>query len=131
MKFLTILSISSLVLFVHESNASQLRYLSCKNIASIESCSRNCSISTEKITVDFIVNKEKSIVMRKTFVDDDFKHSFTLQNCRIFDEKNWDCSESQSYSNAEIVKTEKMTNGIYATGLQNLKNNFFIAGCAK
>lgn len=131
MKYLIYFQPLFLLLYAADSRASQLRILSCKNITAIESCSKNCSFVPEKITVEFIVNKEKNIVMRKTFVDGDFKNSLTFQNCRIFDEKNWDCSESQSYSNAEIVKTEKMTNGIYATAIQNIKNSFFDGGCAK
>jgi hypothetical protein len=131
MKFLIYFTALLLLMFAVDSKASQLQYLSCKNITAIESCSRNCFTVTEKISIDFIINKEKNIVMRKTFVDGDFKTSLTLQNCRIFDEKNWDCSESQSYSNAEIVKTEKMTNGIYATAIQNLRNSFFTGGCAR
>jgi hypothetical protein len=120
-----------LIMFVSNSHAWQLKMSSCKNFSDIESCSKNCVVEKEKLTVSFIVDKEKNIVMRKVFANGNFQTSLTLQNCRIFDDKNWDCSESKSFVNAEIVTTEKMTNGVYAYALQNLKNGYFSGACGK
>jgi len=58
-----------------ESHAWQLGYFSCRNISDIEGCSRNCFPERDKITFEFVVNKEKSMVMRKGFIDGKFKGS--------------------------------------------------------
>ena len=84
----------------------------CSNRTDSISCTDSCK-KNEKLNFTFIVNKEKSSVLSVTYLDGVQKESTTLNNCSIFNEKNWDCLKNDK-DNSEMETISKMTNGIYS-----------------
>ena len=54
------------------------------------------------------------MILYKIFTDGNFSGSGINENCKIFDEKNWDCSSSIILSNYRDEMMNRMTNGIYS-----------------
>jgi hypothetical protein len=98
------------------SYAKQMKVYSCDLIDDAESCSKNCRFDPETL-YEFMVEKNNKIVLWKVFEKGRYVGSRTYDNCRIFDENNWDCSKDEGIS--RIIK--KMTNGIYVNGFVSPK----------
>jgi hypothetical protein len=65
---------------------------------------------------DFLLNKNDKTVMRRIFFNGT-SESKIEENCKIFDEKNWDCSKNTEFSTGSFTVItnyiSKMTNGVY------------------
>ena len=107
----------SLFFISFNSYAKQFKVYSCDFIRDAESCSKNCRFDPE-LAYEFMVEKNNKIVLKKVFEKGQYIGSRTYDNCRIFDETNWDCSKVEGISRI----TQKMTNGIYVDGIVSLKD---------
>ncbi|MCF8194594.1 MAG: hypothetical protein K9J38_01215 [Polynucleobacter sp.] len=77
----------------------------------------NCdACEKSEVKVDFLINKYDRTVMFKTYFKEN-SNSSIFNNCKIFDEKNWDCSSKSELiirGGAEVTHTiRKMTDGIF------------------
>jgi len=86
----------------------KLTSYSCKYPEDILSCDKNC-VKDSSLTMDFLTNKEDKAVMVRGYENGKIVHNATVNNCKIFDSKNWDCSETHGSAITEF----KMANGIY------------------
>jgi hypothetical protein len=78
-----------------------------------KSCTDGCEIS-KGAKIQFKVSKESSSVMEIFFIDGEQKAASTTENCKIFDDKNWDCSSKDSTLPWVVIqRAELMANGIY------------------
>ena len=138
--FLTFLCV---LLSNNSALAKQLRIYYCKNFIDAESCS-SCSpdlspwnIPTKSVqTVEFEINEKKKMVLHKTFFDGKLHSSDILENCKIFDKNNWDCTESLYIPNGPwyMYTVNKMTNETWTWGTYTSKETKFNAtngSCAK
>jgi hypothetical protein len=122
------------VLFVF-SNQKLTQY-SCKNSVNTEACFE-CEVSKYGEKVDFLVNKNNQTVMKRTFVK--VRGELVIQpilyeKCKIFDAKNWDCSESFRLPNGYSHKTHAvMVDNIFSSYTQSSADNkeSFYGWCAK
>ncbi len=58
--------------------------------------------------MEFKVNKEAKAVQATVFDEGKQRGSMVLENCIIFDEKNWNCERENS------IGSRRMANGIYS-----------------
>ena len=132
-----------LLVFINSALSKQLRVYYCKNYIDAESCT-NCSpdLSGWKIpaksvqSVEFEINEKKKMVLQKTFFDGKFHSSDILENCKIFDKNNWDCTDSFYVSSGPwyMYTVNKMTNETWTWGTYTSKETKFNAtngSCAK
>ena len=75
-------------------------------------CSNKCT-KINQIQYEYEVNKSKNIVLEKTHTEEKITNSTLLKNCKVTDEKNWEClSEDKSSKNDLNFSTKnKMVNG--------------------
>ena len=66
-----------------------------------------------KLTFGITVDKEGGKVLQKVYRNKEIVQSEIFENCKIFDNKNWDCSSKKSFMNTSNNKTVKMNNGIF------------------
>ena len=119
LKFLLLLSCIGLTpnLF-----ASQYKTLLCPDAASAQVCSTKCDdIGVTNIHEDFLIDKKTSAVMNRALVTKDQKgvrggtvlSSEIYRRCSIFNDKNWDCSESKEDAHFSEGTTRRMMEGRY------------------
>lgn len=128
---LSILFITALFI----SFTQKLTQYKCKDSSSATHCF-GCEVSKHGEKVDFLVNKNNQTVMQRTFVKirgEAIVTSDLYDNCKIFDAKNWDCSNSFMSSNGNYHNTHSVMAGnvfSYYSKL-NHKDNSGTAWCAK
>jgi hypothetical protein len=102
--------------------AAQYKTLLCSDAASAQVCSVKCDdISVPNIHKDFLIDKKTSSVMSRALVTKDQQgvrggtvlSSEVYRNCSIFNDKNWDCSESKEDSHFSEGTTRRMMEGRY------------------
>lgn len=94
---------------------NKLTVHNCPTESDAESCSNRCKPSDGLLKFEFITDKPKGNVLQKVFYQNKFATSMILTDCKIFNDKNWDCGWSQ-YSSVErklISLEEKMIDGVY------------------
>jgi hypothetical protein len=114
-----------LILFGPHSQAKQLKVYRCNSPDDAERCSVNCQYEPG-IAIEFLVEKQKNLVMRKVYEKSQYVSSSIMKNCSIFDESNWDCSRVDGRAKF----AQKMTSGIYVDYFSVLKDDGFVY-CAK
>ena len=77
----------------------------------------NCdACEKSEVQMDFLINKYDKTVMLKFYFKGN-SESIILNNCKIFDAKNWDCSSKSELiirGGVEVTNTiRKMTDGIF------------------
>jgi hypothetical protein len=75
-------------------------------------CSAKCK-KTEGTQFEFLVNVERSIVAIKTFIDGQIARVASLDQCKVFDSKNWICELHNDNSNISTVRN-LMLDGVYS-----------------
>jgi hypothetical protein len=109
--------------------AAQYKTLLCPDAASAQVCSTKCDdIGVTNTHKDFLIDRKTSSVMSRTLVTKDQKgvrggtviSSEIYRNCSIFNDKNWDCSESKEDAYFSEGTTRRMMEGRY------YEHNFFI-----
>jgi len=83
------------------------------------------------MNLSFLVDKYQKSVLKKLYLEGKIIDSTTFQNCKIFNEQNWDCStrEKLDFKNQSLVHTneDKMTDGIYiSTHTSNMYSNTIV-----
>ena len=74
------------------SDSNKLDVYSCSFIGSALSCNNGCSIDKD-LKFSFLVNKSQKTVFQIIYLEGKQDASITFENCNIFNDKNWDCSE--------------------------------------
>ena len=108
---------SLLIIFIFTTSNSygswfnnKLQQYTCKSYSDSQNCS-NCEIEKNNF-LEFKVDKNSSRVFFTAYEGNKVYVSGVNDNCKIFDEKNWSCTN-------EIVNLsfteDKMTNGIYSS----------------
>ena len=135
MKFLDIILVVFLV--VGCNNNSYLDAYDCDSSTSFSVCKGKCKLNDD-IKLSFKTNKEDRKVMMIVYERETKKTtgSIVIDNCTIFDEKNWSCSSTREDKNNAYLSTDKMTNGIFASeknyvNLTSLKNASSQIMCAE
>ena len=101
-------------LFISSCGEKKYTNFSCKYKEDANACSDSC-VGDDDYKFSFMINKENRSVMIKYYEKDKIYRSSLLENCKIFDEKNWDCSEDNVYSDRIHYRIKKMTSGIYTS----------------
>jgi len=105
-----------------------------KNIPNVSLDLLNCTDTCKRFTFDventqfaffgFTVDKDGSKVLHRTYVNKELGESTVYENCKIFDNKNWDCSSEKKSLGVDTINIIKMNKGIFMN-LQTSK--YFIA----
>jgi hypothetical protein len=105
------------------SDEKELGYYKCKDALLTESCI-NCTREKD-IYLSIIVDKQQSRVMTRMFTGDVSGTSIIYDNCKIFNNNNWDCSTVNKFPNSTAFNYIKMNNGIYSDVGKIIGNEFF------
>lgn len=89
---------------------SKLQYYSCPNMESANQCNSSCT-KEKGYEIEPKVNKNASIVMVAKYQDGKVDGSWTEENCKIIDAKNWSCT----YESQRIFSSAKMVSGQYSS----------------
>ena len=102
------------ILFITACGEDKKTAYECIPKDSANSCNKDCTNSADiNIQYSFMPNKEKNIVLKKIFLDGKIVTSNVLENCKIFDDKNWDWSSTTNIEYLISENIEKMNDGIY------------------
>ena len=114
MKFLNIIFLVFLI--VGCNNNSYLDAYDCDSSTSVSVCKGKCKLKDD-IKLSFKTNKEDRKVMMIVYERDTKKTtgSIVIDNCTVFDDKNWSCSSTSDGKKNAYLSTDKMTNGIFAS----------------
>jgi hypothetical protein len=63
----------------------------------------------------FSIDINRNLVLIKDYENGTPKGSRILEQCKIFDEKNWDCTYTSEYSASSIYSSNRMAHGIYSS----------------
>lgn len=90
----------------------------CSAIEQAYQCSVGCLPEKHELTFEFLVSPAKGMVMTSVYRDGKLFRSSTIEECKVFDEKNWDCSSrsENSMGTAYISYINKMVNGVHVGG---------------
>ena len=105
------------------SDTKELEYYKCNDVFLTESCI-NCTREKD-IYLSIIVDKEQSRVMTRMFARDVSGTSIIYDNCKIFNNNNWDCSTVNKFPNSTVFNNIKMNNGIFSNVVKIIGNEFF------
>jgi hypothetical protein len=105
------------------NNEKKLEYFKCENKFAPESCI-NCTREKD-IYLSFIADKQNSRVMERMFTSDVNGISTIYDNCKIFNNENWDCSSVSIFPNSTVTDSKKMTNGIFSSTRSIIGNELF------
>lgn len=111
----------------------RLTSYSCSSSVNAEACFR-CKPSSDGEKVDFLVNKNNQTVMKRMFVKikgQSIVTSSLLEKCKIFDEKNWDCSEGERIGRGFFYTHDVMVDGVFSHYTQINHEDSGSAWCAK
>lgn len=90
--------------------SKKLTIYRCPNdYSSIEACASTCKKDSPAMKIEFKVNKEAKAVQAIAFQEGKQSGSIFIENCIIFDEKNWKCRPYE-----DMLGSKRMTNGIYS-----------------
>jgi hypothetical protein len=129
---------SSCFLIVNFANASwfdgKIQDYYCKNGNSIDALSCNNKCQKTGIDLEFQINIDSNLVLKKMYIKSKLVDTSVLQNCKVIDKKNWIC---ETVSVSSFLKYEKfvdqhfMNDGVYAntTFVNNVQDRF--PSCAK
>ena len=105
------------------NNENKLEYFKCESKFTPESCT-NCTREKD-IYLSFIVDKQQSRVMERMFTNELNGISTIYDNCKIFNNTNWDCSSVSIFPNSTVTDSKKMTNGIFSSTRSIIGNELF------
>jgi hypothetical protein len=91
----------------------KLSFYECNNQIEMTSCSSKCKKDSE-IKFEFLVDKKNSRVMNKSYLNAKLTDSFLYENCKIFNDKNWDCTSEYSLGKKSITHITKMNDGVFS-----------------
>ena len=110
----------------------------CSAIDQAYQCSVGCLPERVDVRFEFLVSSEKGMVMTSAYRDGKLIGSSTVEECKVFDEKNWDCSSrsENSMGTAYTSYINKMVNGLHVGGrevtfLNEARTVSYDAACLK
>jgi hypothetical protein len=88
----------------------------CTDQYSAMTCDNSCKIESD-MKYQIEVNENKNLVLRTVFYKGKQVDSNLLENCKVINEKNWLCDNSQDYQQliVKIISKDQMVNAVYAT----------------
>jgi hypothetical protein len=101
-------------IFISACGEKKLTAYQCKGHFHIEECPTDCEKSDDR-QYAFMINVEQHSVLQKFYSEGKIIGSILHENCKFFDERNWDCSRDDELSGA-IYKfhSTKMVDGIFS-----------------
>lgn len=112
------ISLAALILLIAPlpscGKQEKMNVYSCKDKYSADSCKEGCELD-KGMKFSFQVSKEERSVFQIVYLDGEQSGSITHKNCTIFSKESWDCSEEINANIVTLVKTNKMTNGIFTS----------------
>jgi len=101
--------------------SKQLDLYKCEKLSVAENCTHGCSpllFGGPFGRVDFEVNDKNKMVLVKYYRGGNLAHTYVLENCKIFNTKNWDCSDSMFIQKGPwtVFNINKMSDGIWTNG---------------
>lgn len=117
---LTSLVILLFVLFAPCSYAARYSYFNCGDKEVLTSDCRACKENRD-IEVEFLLNREQNSVMKKMYAKDQNGKKVTfsrvVKDCKIFDDKNWECNNEESTRINRIIRDQssifEMVDGVH------------------
>ena len=85
----------------------------CESEFDVDSCASGCSENHGR-QMSFLVKPNHGTVMIKAYDDNEIYFSEVLANCKIVNDKNWDCSTIEKRSYDDFYSQKKMADGIYS-----------------
>ena len=89
-----------IITLILSSSQSFARYSTffCDLGKDVPSCSGTCELE-KSMVMDFKINADKNNIIALTYVDNKLAESKLLEDCKIVDKKNWQCSNSYTMTN--------------------------------
>jgi hypothetical protein len=116
MKLLNLILITLISRFLYGCGEKKYTVYTCPTAGDSEKCSDNCK-SNSKLSLQYsFISDEKSKSIMMVAYNDVQLGSVLKENCKIFSNKTWDCSESHPNG----TNTFKMANGIFSSYTSNL-----------
>ncbi len=118
------LSISLLILFFASCSRNELVFYSCPSKEDAKTCNKKCEVD-KSVKYSFLINKEDKSVFQIVYWDGEQRGTHTHKNCKIFNDLNWDCSESTDMGHSVWYTYAIMANGIFTTYDKRISNSGF------
>ena len=96
------------LLLVGANSVARYSWLVCEKGTDAYSCSGSCK-EEKGVSADFKINAEKNAVIYLQYQDKKLGYTKTLENCKVIDNKNWECDdhygmvEGQWYSRSKTL----------------------------
>ncbi len=93
---------------------SRLSSYKCESEFDVDSCASGCN-KNDGNQMSFLVEPNHGTVMIKAYDDNnEIYFSEFLSNCKIVNDKNWDCSTIEEGNYVDFQSEKKMADGIYS-----------------
>jgi len=104
-------------IFIHYFYQKKLELFDCENDTFANSCFKCTKVPNQ--TVDFLVDSKGAKVLWRSYGSikgtEISLASRVLENCKIFDTKNWECNDSYMLGRTYVYKVNQMTNGVFSS----------------
>jgi len=114
-----------LVCILSACGEKKLTLYQCTSKGFAESCTKTCE-KNEKMKYTFLINKSEKNVMQKIYFNDEMAGSILHENCKIFNDSNWDCSNSTELTAINYTNNIKMIDGIFSNSSTHREHGTFI-----
>jgi hypothetical protein len=91
----------------------KLTLYQCTSKGFAESCTKTCE-QNEKMKYVFLINKNEKNVMQKIYLNNEMQGSLLHENCKIFNDSNWDCSTEKKWEEVSYENNIKMVDGVFS-----------------
>ena len=116
--FATILLSISVAILIYYFYPTKLELYDCENTTLADACFR-CTKRIPNEEVDFLVDLKDAKVLKRSYANIKGKEiSFgatVLEHCKVFDSKNWDCTDSYMLGRTYVRNVAQMTNGVFTS----------------
>ena len=123
--FSKLINLCFLVFVLTACGETKLTVYQCTDKGFTESCTKTCE-KNEKMKYAFLTNKSEKNVMQKIYFNDEMAGSLLHENCKIFNDSNWDCSSSTELTAINYSNNIKMIDGIFSDSSTHRENGTFI-----
>ena len=95
-------------ILISANSFAKYSWLLCEKGTDAYSCSGSCK-EVNGMSADFKINAEKNTVIYLQYQDKKLGYTETLENCKVIDNKNWECNsdygmvEGKWYSRSKVI----------------------------
>ena len=102
-----------LIFLLSACGEKKLTLYQCPDKGFAESCTKTCE-KNEKVKYAFLINGSEKNVMQKIYFKDAMEGSILHENCKIFNDANWDCSTTTELTAINYSHKIKMVDGVFS-----------------